>query len=101
MKKNFGSDKSISLILRIALSVVIICVSATFLHVFDIKNFFQKNTVKVYEGHVRTAVSEIDSQVSALRNVMNAFEGVMEDAYLNEEINANIKAEEEYVKGYL
>ena len=100
MKKNFGSDKSISLILRIALSVVIICVSATFLHVFDIKNFFQKNTVKVYEGHVRTAVSEIDSQVSALRNVMNAFEGVMEDAYLNEEINDNIKAEEEYVKGY-
>ncbi|MCR4928527.1 MAG: hypothetical protein K5988_00865, partial [Lachnospiraceae bacterium] len=49
---------------------------------------------------MQTAVSEIDSQVSALRNVMNAFEGVMEDAYLNEEINDNIKAEEEYVKGY-
>lgn len=100
MKKTFGSDKSISLILRIALSVVIICVSATFLHVFDIKNFFQKNTTKFYEGHVHTAVSEIDAQVFSLRNVMNAFEESMQDASLSAEINDIILTEESYVDGY-
>ena len=102
MKKNLGSDKSISLILRIALSVVIICVSATFLHVFDIKSFFQNNTTKVYEGHVRTALYEIDSQVTALRDVMLAFERVITEYESADEadISEIILAEEEYVKGY-
>ena len=98
--KNSGSDKSISLILRIALSVVIVCVGATFLHVFDIKNFFQSNTTKAYEGHVHTAVAEINSQVDVLRKITDAFETAMTEASLNEEINGIILREEEYNSGY-
>ncbi|MCR5848143.1 MAG: GGDEF domain-containing phosphodiesterase [Lachnospiraceae bacterium] len=100
MKKNFGSDKSISLILRIALTVLIICVGATFLHVYDIKNVFEKNTLKSYEGHVDTAVEEVKYQIDILKNIMNSFEKNMEGASLNEEINDVILRQEMYAKGY-
>jgi len=100
MKKIIGSNKSISMILRIALTVMIICVCATFLHVFDIRNVFSKNTIKSYEGHVQTAYCEIEYQIQVLKRMMETFSINMEDIDLDENINSVIEEQEAYSKGF-
>ena len=100
MKKSMDSDKSISLILRIALSVIIVCVGATFLHVFDVQNVFKKSALESYEGHVKTATYEIEYQVDIMKHMMDSYEANMQGVYLNEEINSIIAYQESYTQGY-
>ena len=100
MKKSMDSDKSISLILRIALSVIIVCVGATFLHVFDVENVFKKSALESYEGHVKTATYEIEYQVDIMKHMMDSYEANMQGVYLNEEINSIIAYQESYTQGY-
>ena len=100
MKKNMRADKSISVILRIALCVAIICTGATFLHVFDIKKEFRENMLKSYEGHVDTAVSEINYQIESVRKVMETYEKTIADVKLSSEINNLTEIQDEYTRGY-
>ena len=100
MKKNMRADKSISVILRIALCVAIICTGATFLHVFDIKKVFRENMIKSYEGHVDTAVSEINYQIESVKKVMETYEKTIADVKLSSEINNLTEIQDEYTRGY-
>ena len=100
MKKSLGSDKNVSLILWIALIALIVCCSATFLHVYDIKKVFEDNMIKSYNGHVETAVAEIEYQVDSLKKMTDSFEANMEGVALDEDVNNVILKEELYSTGY-
>ena len=100
MRRNRFGSSNISGILWFALGVLVLCVSATFFHVFDIERLFKNQTEDAFEGHVDTATAEIESEIDYIRGVMdNYFDNVtsIHDAELISEI---ILSQEKYSTGY-
>lgn len=97
MKKRLFTDRNISIILWIAFAVMIVCVTMTFLHVFDIKNLFESNSKEAFEGQTQTIVRQIEQKISDVKDISGAFVDGVSDSLSKEDIQKAIVNEERYV----
>ncbi len=100
MRRYDSGSRKISGILWLALCVLTICVSATFFHVFDIEKLFRNQTEEAFEGHVETAIAEIEHDVTYLKALINNYNENVSMLVSNEDIQQVIISQEKYAPGY-
>lgn len=100
MRKYSFRNSNISAILWVALGVLIVCVSATFLHVFDIEKLFKEQAEDALSGHAETAVSEIQHDIDFIKNLMTNFHAYIESGENEDHIQNVIISQEHYAPGY-
>ena len=86
MRRYSGGSRNISGILWMALAVLIVCVSATFFHVYDIESLFKKQAEDAFLGHVETAVSEIEYDTDYVKTLLYNFTEYVEESESNDDI---------------
>lgn len=73
MRKKIFEDRSIAIILWIALGVLIVCVGATFLHVYDIRTVYKNKTISGFDSDVELAQSTINNELENMKSALDYF----------------------------
>lgn len=100
MRRYSLRNSNISGILWLALAVLIVCVSATFLHVYDIEKLFKNQAEDAFSGHVETGVSEIQHDIDFVKELIQNFDNYVESSESNEDVQNVILSQEKYAPGY-